>query len=131
MCGIEDYLEGFGIFLFWNGKGQQWVCGRMAGTEREEKLGKVRERGRGILTTCAPRTHSAVTRNIGVASDIPHSRINETLARELFPEEVLHTPEAACRHRTFFRRRCGDSGGTGAGTVRREVQTCRGGKGAK
>lgn len=63
-------------------KGQQWF---FRGTVKKREIGLMlgwEQRGqgdkgaRGILTTCAPRTHGAIARTVGVATNIPHSRIN-------------------------------------------------------
>ncbi len=80
------------------------------------------------LTTSAPCTHGAITGIIGIPSNVSHSRIQQSLPRKLFSEQVLHAPEATCRYGAFFRRRgglrrCGGGGTVGGGTVRGEVQT--------
>lgn len=48
------------------------------------------------LTSCSSTAHSAIARVVSVASNVPHSRIVETLVLELPAIHVLYSPEASC-----------------------------------
>ena len=56
----------------------------------------------GTRTSSLPRTHGAVARITGVATYIAHFRIDKPFALEVFAEQVLHAPEAACGNGAFL-----------------------------
>ena len=55
-----------------------------------------------LLTTSPPRTHCPITRTVGITSNISDPRIQQSLAREVLAVQVLHAPETARCHGTFF-----------------------------
>ena len=55
-----------------------------------------------LRTTCPTRAHGTIAGVIRVATDVPHSCVQETFAVEVLAEEVFHAPEATSRDGTFL-----------------------------